>query len=127
MTKFKRTFLHILLYLCLFVSMGLNSYAFCLPANGCSCHKITKITCSCCHSNLMSKCNCIKEPIRPDSDFKSALSLNQTADIKDLCYLAKPSFNLIIFKTISCNKIHSNQILISNKNLEMLRTVILLN
>lgn len=113
--------------MCLFVSTGFNISAFCLPSLGCSCHKITNIKCACCHSNVTNKCNCMKVPASADSDIKAALTLTQTADIKTLCHLIKPSFNLIPFKVISYNKIHPNQILISNKNLEMLRTVILLN
>lgn len=66
-------------------------------------------------------------PVSADSDIRAALTLTQAADIKTLCLLIKPSFYLTTFKTISYNKIHPNQILISNKNLEMLRTVILLN
>lgn len=127
MTKFKRAFLYFLLTMSLFVSTGLNSSAFCLPSSGCCCHQIITIKCACCHSNVMNKCNCVKVPVSADSDIKAALTLTQAADIKTLCQLIKPSFSLITFKAISYNKIHPNQILISNKNLEMLRTVILLN
>ena len=110
--------------MCLFVSTGLNSSAFCLSTTSGSCHKMTNIKCACCHSNV--KCNCAEAPTIPDTHIQSALSLNQVADIKTFCMKVTPYSDSIIFGDTTYNKIYSKQLLVINKNLERLRTVILL-
>lgn len=141
--KLKKIFTYIILTVYLFISAGINNYAFCMGSRNEQDHKTRKIMCSCCmhkiknlhtrscaNSNSMeSSCKCFKKHPLPTSEIiqSSINSAQYTAYIEHICKKIGCVSNLIIFKDISYNKSHPNQILISNKNLEMLRTVILLN
>lgn len=134
--SFKKKITYILLIAYFFLSAGVNNYAFCMGL--CDNHKTKTILCPCCcnHKVQINKsnerkihCECSKNQKSPiERNIQSITnSFQDIAYIDNICSKISPVSYLIIFKNITYNKIHPNQILISNKNLEMLRTVILLN
>lgn len=125
--KLNKKFIFILSVAYLFCSMGINSYAI----GNCLCnmtpHKVQKISCSCCCGH--KHCSCIKNKNIPfNNNIQSTLNLiNYTSYFENICTQVNPIHNFSIFENISGYKIHKKCTLVSNKNLEMLRSVILLN
>lgn len=140
--KLKKTFTFFILTMSLFWSSGLSSCAYCFNMPDNSCHKMTNITCSCCHQKIknddgssydklnqnVDNCNCIKAPFRSNANIQSASKLNLSLlDIETIYSAINPFLNPIIYKDISYKQTCRSPILSFNKNLEMLKTVILLN
>jgi len=132
--SFKKKITFIILVVYLFLSTGINNYAFCMGL--CDCHNKTRtISCSCCKHKIQisdsskTHCQCFKNQKTPIGGNIQSItnSIQDVAYIENICNRIGSVSNLIIFDDISYNKINPNRILISNKNLEMLRTVILLN
>ncbi len=140
--KFKKIFTYIILTTYLFISAGFNNYAFSMCSCNGQCHRTKNITCPCCmhkaklanklsynkSNQVENSCNCCKkQPLPTSGIIQSGINSSQYVAYMENIYKKTGSISdLIIFKDISYTKVHPNQILISNKNLEMLRTVILL-
>ncbi|MFA6989680.1 MAG: hypothetical protein WC197_06390 [Candidatus Gastranaerophilaceae bacterium] len=102
---------------------------------------MVKIECACCkHSqnkqinnsfniSIEKNCeNCIKTALPINLYIQSSTSLKSLfLDVEYLCGKHGVVQNLIIFKDIEYYQFHPKPLQASNKNLDMLRTVILLN
>lgn len=137
--KFKKTITFIILSTYLFLSGSFNSWAFCMGLCEGQHHKTRVIKCACCMhkdehqvkqlQNLKvseNHCKCLKKNQRPSNiNIQSWINPMQDSVYFENLFKISPLFDLIVFKNISYDKIHPNQIINSNKNLAMLRTVIL--
>lgn len=125
--KLNKKFIFILSVAYLFFSLGLSNYALCMGL--CNKNENSKriIHCECCAHNE-KHCKCLKNTTSPYTNNAQSINYaNYISDIQNICNKTNLIFNSIIYKDIVYNKIQPKQILIANKNLEMLRTVILLN
>lgn len=135
--SFKKKITFIILAVYFFLSTGINNYAFCMGLCDGHSNKTRIISCLCCkHKIQFNKLDSNQNSCKCSKNQKLPISGNiqsTTNSIQDLAYIENSCNKIglvcdsIIFKEILYNKINPNQILISNKNLEMLRTVILLN
>lgn len=116
----------ILSVLYLFFSLGISNYAFCMQSFNQNKSGERIIRCACC-VHKKNHCNCLKQKTMPYSANIQLLNyVNYTSEIQNTSNQTNFIFNPIIYKGFD-NKLQTKQIiLISNKNLEMLRTVILL-
>lgn len=124
--KFKKTITFIILSTYLFLSGCFNSPAFCMGLCNEQHHEKRMIKCACC-MHKKSPCNCFKtnQPLN-HIDIQSLIKpIQDSVYFENSCKISA-IFDLIMFKESSYNKIHPDQIIIPNKNLAMLRTVILL-
>jgi hypothetical protein len=73
--------------------------------------------------------NCIKIPSLPLSSLDKQVSMPQTPvmGVENICNTIDTSPDLIIFRDFGYNKIYPKPVIVLNKNLDILRTVILLN
>lgn len=131
--NFKKIFTYILLTAYLFISTGLNSYAVC------QCKKINSqarvIKCACCMDKVeqlgvkdKAACKCFKNKQNANDDNiqSTSTSIYDLANLEYICKKISPISNFIAYNT-NDDKINFAQSIILNKNLAMLRTVILLN
>lgn len=125
--KLNKKFILVLSVAYFFFSLGISNYALCMGL--CNKNENAKrvIRCVCC-AHKEKHCKCLKNPKSPyTSNTQSINYVNYISDIQNIRNQVNLIFDSIILKDIDHSEIQPKQILISNKNLEMLRTVILLN
>lgn len=125
--KFNKKLIYILSVTYLFFYLGINNYAFCNCLCNTTSNSLKKVSCSCCceHKN----CNCIKNKNIPyNNKIQSSINpANYTSYIENIYASVNPIFRFASFENISNYKFQTKHLLALNKNLEILRTVILLD
>lgn len=125
--KLNKKFIFILSLVYLLFSLGIGNYALCMGACDKSESGVRTIRCACC-AHKEKHCNCFKNKVKPyNFNAQSTNYVNYIADVQNACNKGNLIFSSIIYKDIEGNKIKSQQTLLLNKNLDMLRSVILLN
>lgn len=136
--RFKNLITFILLATYMFLSTGCTCFASCLDlyANK---HNARKITCCCCMNkaaqnspqskHMKHHCKCAEKQNFP-TNVTTQITINSAqnaAYFENICNKICSIPCLIIFENISYEKFHPDSKLVLNKNLEILRTVILLD
>ena len=113
----------------IFLALISNTYAMCGNSEAFF-SKNVKITCICCHhchhGNVSKNCTCFKPPVN-SVNYCILRFDNSFTDIKAICSRYNSFSNLIKFSCLKSKDFLNSKTLALNKNLDMLKTVILLN
>lgn len=125
--KLNKKFIFILSLVYFFFSLGIGNYALCMGLCNKNETSVRTIRCACC-AHKQKHCNCLKKMRSPFTiNSQSANYANYTIYIQNICKKTSLISYLVRYKDVYNDKIKSQQTLLVNENLIMLRSVILLD
>lgn len=126
--KLHKKFAIILLFFYIFFAIGVGKSSFCAELSHCKCIKRT-IQCVCCKHKItinnacVTDCGCCRRNKMPLKHASQLVNVFDYGIIPFTCSQMSPLFSLVVF---SNQLYYKDKILGYNKNLEKLRTIILL-